>query len=256
MKAAFASALLSASAFAITGIDVSTYVGQSDFACMKNENNHEFGIPEWASVRAYTSAGYVDENAPATIHNAKEAGMKHVSAYIFPCVPCGDGGGQVNSTVYFLHHTGAEPDMYWYDVERFHWSTNIYANREFIADMIKEGKSLGIKAGIYTNYYNWEEIVGIEWTYPADQGMPLWYAHYDYYGDFKDFDPFGGWKEPAVKQYAGDVHSCGVSVDMNYISSMSALGLADKEPAPSKKPAKEAKKANESYDEFYNQFLQ
>ena len=61
----------------------------------------------------------------------------------------------MNDTVYLLNKRGATPDMYWYDVERYKWSSNISSNQAFIEDMIKEGKNLGIKAGIYTNYYNW-----------------------------------------------------------------------------------------------------
>ena len=46
--------------------------------------------------------------------------------------------------------------------------------------MIESGKSLGISAGIYTNYYNWEEIVGLDWDIPHSKyGLDLWYAHYD-----------------------------------------------------------------------------
>ena len=113
------------------------------------------GPVEWASVRAYESFGSTDGNAPQSIINARAAGIKHVSAYIFPCVSCGNGGKQVNDTVYLLNKRGATPDMYWYDVERYKWSSNIASNQAFIEDMIKESKNLGIKAGIYTNYYNW-----------------------------------------------------------------------------------------------------
>ena len=119
--------LAAASASAIEGVDVSQLISESDWACMASNNN-----VQWASVRAYCSYGSTDSNAPASIKNAKAAGISHVSAYIFPCVSCGDGGKQVNDTVYFLNAKGASPDMYWYDVERYNWSSDLASNQAFI----------------------------------------------------------------------------------------------------------------------------
>ena len=191
------------------------------------------GPVEWASVRAYQSYGSTDGNAPTTIKNARAAGVSEVSAYIFPCYPCGDGAKQVNDTVYFLNANNASPDLYWYDVENYEWSSNIYNNRAFITDMIEKGQSLGIKAGIYSSYYNWQSIVGLDWTYPHDQGLPLWYAHYDDNASFSDFVAFGGWSSPKVKQYEGDKSSCGVGIDYDYMSRLTT-DEDNYEPVPEK----------------------
>ena len=53
--------------------------------------------------------------------------------------------------------------------------------------------------------------------------MPLWYAHYDNSASFTDYDSFGGWSSPTIKQYEGDKSSCGVGIDYDYISSFSDL---------------------------------
>jgi len=45
--------------------------------------------------------------------------------------------------------------------------------------MVDKGISLGMTAGIYTSHYNWETIVGLDYTYPHDKGLELWYAHYE-----------------------------------------------------------------------------
>ncbi len=87
-------------------------------------------------MRAYLSYGAPDGAAPATIKAARAAGIKHVSAYIFPCASCGDAAGQVNDAVYALNANDASPDMYWYDVETYNWSSNQTTNRNFIIDMI------------------------------------------------------------------------------------------------------------------------
>ena len=179
------------------------------------------GPVEWASVRAYQSNGRTDSNAAGTIKAAKAAGISAVSAYIFPCVSCGNAAGQVQDTVSYLVSAGAKPDMYWYDVEQYNWSSNLASNQAFIQAMVDEGKKLGIRAGIYTNYYNWEAIVGLSWSYPSSKGLPLWYAHYDNSASFSDYSSFGGWKTPAVKQYEGDKTSCGVGIDYDYMTSLS-----------------------------------
>ena len=67
---------------ATLGIDVSTPVSKSDFTCLKNAG-YDFLI-----VRAYRSLGSPDPNAPDTIRNAHEAGIKNVDVYIFPCPKC------------------------------------------------------------------------------------------------------------------------------------------------------------------------
>lgn len=44
----------------------------------------------------------------------------------------------------------------WMDIEKYAWSSNKEHNRAFILDLLHEARSLGKKAGIYTNYYMWE----------------------------------------------------------------------------------------------------
>ena len=114
--------LMAASAFAITGVDVSEPLSESEWECLMSPGGQ--GPVQWASVRAYRSSGTTDPNAANSIKAAKAAGISHVSAYIFPCVSCGDGAGQVNDAVYNLNANNAKPDMYWYDVETYNWSSN------------------------------------------------------------------------------------------------------------------------------------
>ena len=194
------------------GVDVSSAVGQSAWKCLQSPGGQ--GPVELALVRVYRSYGSVDPNAAATIANANNAGIPRVDGYIFPCVSCGDPAGQVEDAV---NATGDSVSVYWYDIENYKWSTDVNANREFIKAMVDYGKRRGINAGIYTNLYNWESITGGKtWNYPSSQGLPLWYAHYDGNPSFSDFQAFGGWRAPFMKQYLGDKTSCGVSLDYNF----------------------------------------
>ena len=78
--------MLGVTVVAHTGVDVSAVVKETDWECLMDPGGQ--GAVEWISVRAYTSAGSTDSNAPVTIKNAKAAGIKHVSAYIIPCQSC------------------------------------------------------------------------------------------------------------------------------------------------------------------------
>jgi len=127
-------------------------------------------------------------------------------------VGCGNPAGQMDTLINGLGSSNY--GMIWLDIERLSWPANQAANRVFITDLISAGKAKGKNIGVYTNYNNWQSIVGLDWT--GASSLPLWYAHYDNSPNFGDFVPFGGWTKPAIKQYAGDATVCGVSVDLNW----------------------------------------
>lgn len=75
-------------------------------------------------------------------------------------------------------------------------------------------KSRGFRTGIYTAGWWWDRYMpGVEWPrYYA----PLWAAHYDG-GQHLGIQPFGGWNNPEMKQFAGDSSIGNISaVDLNY----------------------------------------
>ncbi len=80
---------------------------------------------------------------------------------------------------------------------------------EFVSGL----KKYGFRVGIYTNYNNWDLIVGLSWDELST--LPLWYANYDGQLNFDDFKPFGGWSQPTMKQYS-DTTLCGVGVGLNW----------------------------------------
>ena len=70
--------------------------------------------------------------------------------------------------------------------------------------------------GIYTAKWWWDPATGYS---TAFSDVPLWYARYDLVPDFADWyggiSDFGGWTDPAGKQYQGSNDVCGVNVDRN-----------------------------------------
>lgn len=200
---------------AVTGVDVSSPVSESEWTCLQSSGGQ--GAVEFAIVRVYRSSGSVDPNGAATIKAARRAGIKNVDGYIFPCVSCGNPASQVNATKQALDAAGASFGMFWLDIERYAWSSDKTANQKFIQQMVDACASLGVRAGVYSNWNSWGEIVGSDWSYASH--LPLWYPHYDKNPSYSDFQPFGGWQSASIKQYIGDSSSCGASIDYNWYPS-------------------------------------
>ena len=114
------------------------------------------------------------------------------------------------------HGYAGKATTIWLDIERWHWPADKKANQVFIADLLSAQLPDNFSFGIYSSYYSWEEIVGVDWTYAKDKGLPLWYAHYDDKKTFSDFKAFGGWTAPTIKQYEGDKTSCGIGLDYDF----------------------------------------
>ena len=76
--------------------------------------------------------------------------------------------------------------------------------------MVDEAKQLGIfYIGIRTRYDWWFDIVGTDWHYPATKGAYLWYINDNGEANFYDFDGYGGWDSPDMKQYTMNQSICG-----------------------------------------------
>jgi len=192
--------------FSTLGIDLSTLTSTTAWNCLR-QNGYSFAIP-----RGYQSTGRVDPNVISNIRGARAAGFPYVDVYLFPCVPCGNPATQIGDLMRAV--ASENVGMIWIDVERHNWNANLAQNQQFISAMIAAGESAGRKLGIYTNYNNWQAIVGINWS--GASHLPFWYAHYDNDPSFSDFRAFGGWSTPSIKQYVGDTTVCGVGVDLNW----------------------------------------
>ncbi|XP_065895312.1 probable GH family 25 lysozyme 2 [Dysidea avara] len=192
---------------ATKGIDVSQLVYPSDFKCLK-EAGYDFVI-----VRAYQSLGHPDSNAIHTIANAREAGFQYIDVYLFPCPKCSKSASeQVSEMVDAL--SGESYGQIWLDIEgSVYWHSSNADNQKFFEDLLSAA-GRHKPTGVYASEYQWSSIMGLNYT--GGYSHQLWYAHYDDDPSFSDFSPFGGWRRPSMKQYAGDKTQCGVGVDLNY----------------------------------------
>ena len=204
IKFLLTASLLLVPSLATLGVDISDLTTQ--FSCLVSKG-YTFTI-----IRGYRSPGIVDSNIVANLKNAWAGGMTHVDVYLFPCVPCGNPANQATALVNAIK--GQKYGMIWLDIETYAWTTSLTTNQNFILGLVNQLKSLGQTVGVYTNYYNWQSIVGVNW--PGCASLPLWYAHYDNNPSFTDFTPFGGWTHPSIKQYSDSGNICSASFDLDY----------------------------------------
>jgi GH25 family lysozyme M1 (1,4-beta-N-acetylmuramidase) len=197
------------------GGDVSEFFDSSAWSCAV-QGGWSFMI-----VRSYCSIGAPDPNALPTIQAAAAGGMKYRDVYHFPC-PSIDAAQQVNDDVSAVGASNF--NALWFDIETNQspgcaWSGDTSSNCQFLQQMIAAGQSLGISMGVYASAYMWSSIMGDSCSVGADNGLPLWYAHYDGSRSFSDFSPFGGWSYPSVKQYSDSSEigsNCGINADADY----------------------------------------
>ena len=90
------------------------------------------------------------------------------------------------------------------------------SNCDYIAELVQAIRNQGKVPGIYSSYYQWQNIMGDPSSCTGLGNVPLWYAHYDNWMSFDDFNPFGGWSSPNMKQYTGDATLCGAGVDLTF----------------------------------------
>jgi len=190
-----------------SGVDVSTLV-QNSWSCIASQG-YSFAI-----VRSYRSDGIVDSNAVATIKNAAAAGLR-VDAYHFPNIYV-NAAQQIRDNLNNLASNGASIGTLWLDVEGTWQDCN--TNKQFLQNMVNQAQSMGARVGIYTSAYYWGSIMCSSQSFAY---LPLWYAYYDGVANFNEFQSFGGWGSPAIKQFDGSHGThvptvCGVSVDLNY----------------------------------------
>ena len=203
--------LFIATTLASYGVDLANAVSVDTLVCLC-----ELGFANFFIFRSWQSLGRFDPNAHQNYLNAKETGWstKNLYAYFYPCVSCGDPAGQVKTFWSNIQSNNMELGRVFFDIEGS-WSDSS-SNKAFFESLISQQRSLGFSAGIYSSYYQWESIFGLSYKFQYASEYPLWYAHYDWVENFSDFDAFGGWTTPYMKQYAGEAITCNFDVDYNY----------------------------------------
>ena len=119
--------------------------------------------------------------------------------------------------VHWIRQQGVRFGMLWFDVEQCNscWHSDLADNMSYLTEAVQAAVAEGVSVGIYSSNYEWCQTVGCDAT--GLQQYPLWYANWDGAKSFSDFEPFGGWEKPAIKQYADKGDSdCDVPVDLDW----------------------------------------
>jgi hypothetical protein len=121
----------------------------------------------------------------------------------------------MSETIDYLQDEGVTIDRLWIDIR---WKRNspIEINKEFLNEIIRSLEQFNMKFGILTTKSQWNIIMNSTEQYVGK--CPLWYSNFDNRQSFDDFQVFGGWKQPSIKQYLGDAKECGVVLNRNYAS--------------------------------------
>lgn len=194
------------------GLDMSTMVTKDAANCMVK--SYSFIVP-----RGYRSSGQVDTAVCDSIHHGNNAGIKVKDAYMFPCPTCSKSAAtQVQELVDYLNNNCHDhwSKRIWLDIEGSqYWKSSHSDNKAWYEKLVDACKNKAPHCGIYSSSSQWSAIFGST-SYSYGSGLPLWYAHYDGKSSFDDFVPFGGWKSPHAKQFAGTTTVCSTGVDKNY----------------------------------------
>jgi hypothetical protein len=225
------------------GVDTSVLTTTDTWTCLMKQNNISY-----AKIRVYRSIGELDENCPATLASAYEAGIKDLDVYIFPCVTtskysssnnieCESPVNQVHRSIQHLEDNGIQVyrkdtnknlldqnlptvSRFWFDIEDEdppkYFDANPSVNQQLLADLTAAGEAEKIEMGIYSTKTYWEKIMGNVEGYGGV--YPLWYPRYDGVDSMEFFVPFADFTEVQVKQTGGDVGYCGITqVDSDYM---------------------------------------
>jgi hypothetical protein len=191
----------------VFGVDVSSGVSTDTWKCIKSKGF------DFAIIRGFQETCNVDPNSHATVQAAWAGGMAHVDLYLFPSYGCGKSAAeQMDETI---NNMGSTPfGTIWLDIESG-GQGSASSNHQWMMDALAEGgKRIGAsRLGIYSSQYEWGQVMG---SLSGPTSYPVWYADYDGQPSFNGFLRFGGWTNPAMKQWSGNNNICGASVDQNW----------------------------------------
>jgi hypothetical protein len=185
------------------GVEIISY---SDAKCLASKYNVTF------MTLLASSFGTVGVSSCTSLANLQTAGIQSRDASLFPCPNCDTTALQLSSLNSYL--TTSCPEAWtgriWIQVTNYeYWNTPWYdigysRNREIMNDFVDQCILQSLDCGIYTTSTQWLQIFGKDkpYTYPADNGLPLWVYPADPAEDFQVYslNKFGGWDVPYAKQ--------------------------------------------------------
>uniref|UniRef100_A0A0R3RS46 Lysozyme n=1 Tax=Elaeophora elaphi TaxID=1147741 RepID=A0A0R3RS46_9BILA len=205
-------------------IDVAIKIDQSTFRCFAQQ-----GLTV-AFIRVYESNGNgaPDVNCIANIYNAANEGLG-IEIYVEPQPYCTKKGSAQFMEMYtYLTSRKIAVGAIWIKITKpIIWLNNHVANTNFINEFITCAWRHGVTVGIFTNWYDWQQITSGQLTSDQTQ-IRLWYwnmlgagANAATLPTFDDFRAFGGFNVPSAKQYVQNTYICGICTSLSiYVNQM------------------------------------
>uniref|UniRef100_A0A914Z657 Lysozyme n=1 Tax=Panagrolaimus superbus TaxID=310955 RepID=A0A914Z657_9BILA len=193
-------------------VDITAYGSASTFQCLYQQGYNAVFIQAYSPA----SGGSINPNLIQNLNNAAASRLGN-EIYVTPAT--GKSGSTQFDTVFNkLKNSGINVRSIWLQVTSpINWSNNVQTNANLIQSFVSRANSNGISAGIYTNWYDWQQITG---AYTGFQSSRLWYwnalgqgPNAESAATFDDYRPFGGWNSPAVKQFALNEALCGLTLN-------------------------------------------
>lgn len=209
--------MLSVEARQMHGVDISVWSGRvtdSEMECF------------WDSGVRHVIVGTQEMGiARQQMEMAIEHGMT-VDAYVY-LLWDGDIRAQVASALAFARSYPV--GMLWLDVEQAPDGRGRAELEDLVADAADACGDF--PCGIYTGGWWWNEHMGDS---EIVTDLPLWFANYDGSPSMDTYasQRVGAWEAAWGKQYAGDLHLCGIDVDLNTILVTTTPSRAHATPAP------------------------
>uniref|UniRef100_A0A1I7TSM8 Glycoside hydrolase family 25 protein n=1 Tax=Caenorhabditis tropicalis TaxID=1561998 RepID=A0A1I7TSM8_9PELO len=211
------------------GVDLSVPTSLSQLQCVKQAGYSA------VFVRAYNPSGQgsFDQNACSTIQNAYNAGLG-TEIYMTPQPSSSKQGYQQLDEIYQgLTQVGITVRSIWIQVTSpTNWPSNANNNVNFINSIVSRARQYGMTVGIYTSYYDWNQITN-GWSSIGNDVL-LWYwnvlgggVNGETPANFADFRAFGCWTVPSVKQFAQVEQVCQLTVNRDVYAAGTMLKAAD-----------------------------
>eukprot|EP01111_Echinosteliopsis_oligospora_P009347 TRINITY_DN2724_c0_g1_i4.p2 TRINITY_DN2724_c0_g1~~TRINITY_DN2724_c0_g1_i4.p2 ORF type:complete len:240 (+),score=43.25 TRINITY_DN2724_c0_g1_i4:53-721(+) len=163
----------------------------------------------------------ITPNISTCVSQAWSAGFKHVDLYIWMCPNCTDNVPASNLIGQLVNQVGLQNfGMIWLDLEVCDDDPGCWGGAEsnlaYIKDMVSAAQAAGAKLGIYSTPYEWDHLGLTGLGVQEFANLPLWYANPDGDESFSDFQSFGGWSTPVMKQYDWNGNQCEQTYDADW----------------------------------------
>uniref|UniRef100_A0A0K0F4J5 ANF_receptor domain-containing protein n=1 Tax=Strongyloides venezuelensis TaxID=75913 RepID=A0A0K0F4J5_STRVS len=174
--------------------DVVGFLTPSQFSCIKYSGYDAV----FTQIYSPMDGGSVDIYGTKNIITAYEAGLS-TEVYINPAPQSNKlGDTQFDEAYKQLTNAHIHVRSIWLKVTKpLLWHQNVSYNVNFIRDMLNRAQSYNVNFGIYTNWYDWDQITGSTAVFQQDN-LPLWYWNAQGFGPnaeslyhFGDFTQFG-----------------------------------------------------------------